>query len=225
MDAVEAAGLEMWPKAFNNLRSSCTTDKERLNWPDTTMNMIFGNSRRVREKNYVQKLREEELADLCGIPALPTEIIHSVKPDCVYDIQGFEPCVPDDPDFWGIVTDTEEPMPSKVSGDFSGFSSVKSIVFAEALSRMDSSFIKFFRDEYGDYATLDDLIELCVTYALPFPYNKNGIASNILRICGYSAENQPDEATKKAPCSGLQKEENGRCKTRTCDPCRVKTVL
>jgi len=94
------------------------TDKERLGWPETTMNMVFGNSRPVRAKNYVQKLREEEFVALCGIPASPqAEIIQPVKTDYRRDIQNFEP---GSSDYWEMVENTGESSSSNISGHFSG---------------------------------------------------------------------------------------------------------
>ena len=68
--AILAAGLEVWPKIFNNLRSSCITDKDRLGWSETQMDKVFGNSKLIRKKNYVQDLRDEEFEELCGCQKL-----------------------------------------------------------------------------------------------------------------------------------------------------------
>ena len=58
------AGLVPWVKFFVNLRSSCITDKERLGWPKSVMNAVFGNSEAVRLGHYIQPMADEDYGKL-----------------------------------------------------------------------------------------------------------------------------------------------------------------
>jgi hypothetical protein len=154
--AIEAADLDIWPKLFNNLRSSCITDKERKGWPESTMNMVFGNSKRIREKNYVQRLRDEEFAALCGIPKPPSssEAGSAKMTDYKYSIQEFEPSCPDVSDFWEMAATAGEQAFSKVSGDFSDFRRSEVVVSYEAFQAL-SPYARFlYGEEYGDDVSL-----------------------------------------------------------------------
>jgi hypothetical protein len=56
-------GLTVWEKFFDNLRSSCITDKERLaGWTDSVLNAVFGNSKIIRQRHYIQPLQDAAFA-------------------------------------------------------------------------------------------------------------------------------------------------------------------
>ncbi len=203
--AIKASSEKPWPKIFNNLRSSCITDKEREGLPESTMNLFFGNSFRVRTKNYVQKLRNEELAALCGnlistettIESPAENIIRydnhllNMSPENHFALtneQDFE-WPSDDNDEWP--ENDEEYFDFKeqysnntkiLSGDFSSIETVKTIIFAEALADMDADFLQYFHKLYGDNAGLEELIHLHVSHGFTFTCAKDGLAANIVKM-------------------------------------------
>ncbi|MGL4593267.1 MAG: tyrosine-type recombinase/integrase [Thermoguttaceae bacterium] len=59
--------LQAWPKFFNNLRSSCITDKERLGWSRSVMDAVFGNSEAIRLSHYVQPMPDADYGRLGGV--------------------------------------------------------------------------------------------------------------------------------------------------------------
>jgi len=56
---LKKAGLKPWQKIFNNLRSSCITDKNRIIRNPKLLNAIFGNSEHIRYQHYEQITNED----------------------------------------------------------------------------------------------------------------------------------------------------------------------
>ena len=57
---IVSSGMEVWPKPFVNLRSSCITDFVTMGYTDKALDAMFGNSARVREIHYIQFRRDSE---------------------------------------------------------------------------------------------------------------------------------------------------------------------
>jgi hypothetical protein len=58
------AGVRMWKKAFNNPRSSRTTELDAKGTPQSTMGAVFGNTEKVRKIHYLQFQQQKEFAKL-----------------------------------------------------------------------------------------------------------------------------------------------------------------
>ncbi len=227
---IQTAGLEVWPKIFNNLRSSCITDKDRLNWSETLMDKVFGNSKLIRGKNYVQDLRGEEFEGLCGdskllkTDSLP-ELSQEGKFEKRTENQCFENHTNFDMEHGNFMTATNLSTsfgPEKVSGDFSG---IEAVVFYEAFQRLNPAAKRLFNEEYGGDSSLIALNDFLVTYGNIRGYRKNGVVVGDMEFDEKSIEKESENDIKKAPCSGLLKENNGRYGTRTCDLLGVKHSL
>lgn len=65
-DTIARAGLEKWPRLFNNLRASCIMDYDDLGYSEKTLNSIFGNSERIRRKHYISFRRDKEFMTMLG---------------------------------------------------------------------------------------------------------------------------------------------------------------
>jgi integrase len=61
------AGVRMWKKAFNNPRSSRTTELDAKGTPQSTMGAVFGNTEKVRKIHYLQFQQQKEFAKLLGM--------------------------------------------------------------------------------------------------------------------------------------------------------------
>ena len=81
-EAIVAAGIEPWPKPFNNLRSTRDTELRRAGVPDYKVDAWLGHSLKVAKKHYLQLIDEDYLI-AAGLGALP-----SVSPATAPEVQG-----------------------------------------------------------------------------------------------------------------------------------------
>jgi integrase len=140
--AVKAAGLKPWNKIFVNLRSSCITDKDRLNWSEETQNKVFGNSKIIRGKHYVQELRDEEFDRLRFCGSNENQKKNDSKMSRESDVNQKN---------GSIFNFPVETSPQKVSVDFPDiFTADASVVFYWAFSQLHPSAQAVFCREYGD---------------------------------------------------------------------------
>jgi integrase len=71
---IKKAGLEPWPKTFQNLRSSCETELCDIH-PETVVTKWIGNSVTVAKKHYLQ-LTEEHFARAVNVAQNPAQQLH-----------------------------------------------------------------------------------------------------------------------------------------------------
>ena len=256
------AGVAMWEKPFQNMRSSCATDL-RDKFPAHLCEAWLGHTGKVADDHYRQ-VTEDHIAQATG-KFISAETISTDRTVYWHNNQEFEPDYPDETDFWETKTSSgtqTSPVESiylyealgqlgketaqdfyneyatttlggllhfcaeygislpKISGDFSGYPSVESIVLYEALRQLEPETAKFFCEEYGGTMTLNALCHFCATYGITMPYATTREHSGDLKSSENLAENSVVENIEKAPCVGLLEDENrsGRIKSRFSNP-------
>jgi hypothetical protein len=80
LNAIRLAGVEQWPRLFNNLRSSCITDYDSQGYSQRVLDSVFGNSCEVRRRHYVQFRRDLEFDRLLSnSEILPLPVISNQR--------------------------------------------------------------------------------------------------------------------------------------------------
>ena len=96
----------------------------------------------------------------------------------------------------------------KISGDFTGYPSVESIVLYEALRQLEPKTARFFCEDYGHTLTLDALCHFCATYGITIPCVTTKEIPNVKKSPENSPEKSADVSMEKAPSEGLLDDEN-----------------
>ena len=96
----------------------------------------------------------------------------------------------------------------KISGDFSGYPSVESVVLYEALRHLEPKTAKFFYEEYGGALTLEALCCFCATYGITISCVTAKEILNDKKSPENSPENSTGESIEKAPSEGLLDDAN-----------------
>lgn len=96
----------------------------------------------------------------------------------------------------------------KISGDFSGYSPVETIVLYEALRHLEPQMAEFFYDEYAGTLTLENLCHFCATYGITIPCIATKEDVGNAKSSENSPQNSIDADAKKAPQEELENQSN-----------------